>query len=298
MPRNLFRGSTAALASLTATLVSAAMLTAPPAVAAGRDSDSDGMPNRWETAHGLRAHVDDAARDLDKDGLRNLAEFRHSTLPESEDSDSDGSDDGDEVGDGDRSTDVDDEDSDDDGTEDGDEDSDADEVDNEDEDDAAETCLRDDDDRDDDNVSDEDENEQGTRVRDADSDGDGASDGDEDEDEDGEANEDEDDSDGDACDGDRDDDGEDDEDSDDLLGVIASYDGSIRQLTITAEAGGALTYQLSADTEIEWDSSGDGGSEDGSFADLQAGVQVAEVDLDDDTGAVEEIELIGAGADD
>jgi len=59
MPRNLFRGSTAALASLTATLVSAAMLTAPPAVAASRDSDSDGMPNRWETAHGLRPHVDD-----------------------------------------------------------------------------------------------------------------------------------------------------------------------------------------------------------------------------------------------
>jgi len=159
--------------------------------------------------------------------------------------------------------------------------------------------VRDDDDHDDDDVSDEDENEQGTRVRDADSDDDGASDGDEDDDEDGEANEDEDDSDSDACDGDSDGDGEDDEDSDDLLGVIASYDDSTRQLTITAEAGGALTYQLTADAEIEWDSSGEGSSEDGSFADLQPGVQVAEVDLDDDTGKVEEVELIGAaGTDD
>lgn len=291
MSASMFRRVSGLMAGL-ATIFATALLSAAPVLAQPTDSDGDGMPDRWEQAHGLRAHRADARLDLDHDGLSNLGEYRHHALPEIEDSDHDGHDDGDEVSDDRHSTDVDDADTDDDGTPDGDEDADHDGTDNEDEDDADETCAFDDLDRDDDNVADEDENEQGTRVRNADSDDDGAGDGDEDEDGDGQANEDEDDSDTDDCDGDSDEDGEDDEDGDDLLGVITGFDRDTLQLTVTAEAGGALVLQLTADTEVE------SGDEDGSFADLRAGVQVAEVDIDDDNGTVEEIELFSAGDED
>ena len=62
-----------------------------------RDSDHDGMPNRWELAHHLNPHHANANADPDRDGLRNLGEFRHGTRPHSSDSDDDGMDDGDEV---------------------------------------------------------------------------------------------------------------------------------------------------------------------------------------------------------
>lgn len=45
------------------------------------DSDSDGMPDAWESANGLNAAASDAALDLDSDGQTNLAEFRSGTDP-------------------------------------------------------------------------------------------------------------------------------------------------------------------------------------------------------------------------
>lgn len=45
------------------------------------DTDGDGMPDVYETAHGLNPGVNDAALDTDGDGESNLAEFRAGTLP-------------------------------------------------------------------------------------------------------------------------------------------------------------------------------------------------------------------------
>ena len=288
MPRKQFRRSTASLASLTATLVAAAMLTASPATAASRDSDSDGMPNRWEIAHSLNPRVANANGDPDHDGLRNLAEYRQSVGPHDEDSDNDGADDGDEVRDGLGSTDVEDADTDDDGVEDGDEDADRDELDNEDEDDARESCVGDDDDTDSDNVSDEDENDFGTGVRDADSDDDGIDDGDEDSDDDGEADEDADDSDLDDCDGDADNDGEADEDESDLFGTITSFDTLTNTLTVMTFGNDLTTGVVTEDTEIEFEDAEDS---EATTADLQPGVVVAELEVDDETGTLDEVEI-------
>ena len=278
-----------------ATIFATALMSAPPATAGGNDSDGDGMPNRWERAHGLRVHQADAGKDPDHDQLSNLKEYLRDALPQDEDSDNDGHDDGDEVHDDSRSTDVDDSDSDDDGTEDGDEDSDRDGEDNEDEDDASENCRADDDDRDEDSVDDEDENELRILVHDADSDDDGIDDGDEDRDEDGESNEDEDDSDLDECDGDEDGDGEDDEDSDDVMGTITGYDSTTMVLTVqprTSEL--AMEFNLTDETEVEWDDHSGPGGGDASTDDLQVGVRVVELEIEDDEGTVEEIEIAPA----
>ena len=43
---------------------------------AARDSDRDGMPNRWERAHGLNPHRANARANPDRDGLTNLREYR------------------------------------------------------------------------------------------------------------------------------------------------------------------------------------------------------------------------------
>jgi hypothetical protein len=127
-----------------ATLAAGALLTlvSPSAVHASgaRDSDHDGMPNRWEVAHHLDAHRANASGDPDRDGLRNLGEFRHSTAPHSDDSDDDGVEDGDEVHDGCTATDPTDADTDDDGTE----DTDGDGIDDAD-DDTEDNCQGDDD---------------------------------------------------------------------------------------------------------------------------------------------------------
>ena len=40
-----------------------------------QDSDGDGIPNAWESAHGLNPNVADADTDLDKDGIKALMEF-------------------------------------------------------------------------------------------------------------------------------------------------------------------------------------------------------------------------------
>lgn len=255
--------------------------------AAAGDRDGDGMPSRWETRHGLNPARGDARQDKDHDGLRNLAEYRLHLDPVDEDSDNDGADDGDEVTDGSTSTDAEIRDTDDDGTRDGDEDADHDGLDNEDEDDALETCLQDDDDRDEDGVDDEDENEQHSHARDSDSDDDGLVDGDEDGDRDGVQNEDEDDSLKDDC------EAEHGEDDGDLLGTIVSFDAGTGALVIdTLAAEANLNLVVTEETEIEFDDSGPGSSdEDASTADLVPGAEVAEIDLDDETGALEEIEL-------
>jgi len=277
-PHHAGRRAVVPLSALSLGLASL-VLAAPLAQAAVGDRDGDGMPNRWETRHGLNSRVANAAGDKDSDALTNRAEFRRGGDPSDEDSDNDGHDDGDEVRDDDRDTDLDDRDSDDDGTLDGDEDSDDDGVDNEDEDDSDERCSRDDDDRDGDDVSDEDENDYGYRAGDDDSDDDGTSDGDEDSDDDGQSDEDDDDSDEDSC-------SDEDEDSDDLLGPIVSFEAATGSLLIDTASSGQLTFVVTDDTEIEFDSSG----EKGDVSDLVPGAVVHEVDLEDD-GTLEEIEL-------
>ncbi|WP_157953200.1 hypothetical protein [Nocardioides allogilvus] len=276
-----------------------------PAHAATGDRDGDGIPDRWERTHGMNpSKAADAKADFDRDALSNLVEYRLKSLIRDEDSDNDGHDDGDEILDGFKSTRVTDPDTDNDGRLDGDEDADRDGIDNEDEDDAREACGRDDDDRDSDHVDDEDENELGTGVRAADSDGDGVVDGDEDTDEDGEANEDEDDAAVDRCDGDFDGDGEADEDSEDLFGSIVSFDQASGVLTLQSAAGDLLSVEVTADTEIEIEGDPAPGTatgsdesaeeqedRDGTTADLLPGTQVAEIELDDETGTLEEIQL-------
>ncbi|MFH1701796.1 MAG: PKD domain-containing protein [Nitrospirota bacterium] len=61
------------------------------------DSDNDGMPDEWETAHGLDPNNPDANLDPDNDGLPNLQEYQHGTDPNNPDTDSDGMPDGWEV---------------------------------------------------------------------------------------------------------------------------------------------------------------------------------------------------------
>jgi hypothetical protein len=68
------------------------------AMAGSRDSDRDGMPNRWEKSNGLKVHKADARGDKDHDGLKNLAEYRLGSDPRNPDSDDDGVKDGQDVG--------------------------------------------------------------------------------------------------------------------------------------------------------------------------------------------------------
>lgn len=276
-----------AVAAISALIISGASPAA--AHAATGDADRDGIPTRWERNHGMNPwKAADALSDFDRDGLTNLGEYRHGGLLRDEDTDNDGADDGDEVKDGLRSTDIDDRDTDDDTIPDGDEDADDDGVDNEDEDDAREGCRADDDDRDADSVADEDENELHSRIGDSDSDDDGILDGHEDADEDGEANEDEDDSPADHCSGDHDGNGESDEDEGDESGTIDSFDAASGTLVVTTENGLTITVVVTEHTEIEFENADD---VEATTADLQPDVRVAELELDDETGELEEIEI-------
>lgn len=162
-----------------------------------RDSDDDGMPNRWETSHGTDPNKKDAAANPDHDHLDNIGEFRNRTEPLDPDTDSDGIDDGDEIKT--FSTDPTIPDSDQDGTLDGDEDHDDDGIANEDDDDLAEKCNSDDFDADTDGLDDEDENDRATDPARADTDGDGTVDGHEDSDGNGVTDEDDDDATTDFC---------------------------------------------------------------------------------------------------
>lgn len=301
------------LSALTVTtlLVSSAFTGVSGAAPGGRrDTDGDGIPDRWERSHGMNPNrAADARQDFDADRLTNLREYRLGARIRDEDSDDDGHDDGDEVADGTPSTDVTDPDTDDDGTRDGDEDSDRDRVDNEDEDDATEACRLDDDDRDSDAIDDEDENDFGLRVGDADSDDDGTPDGDEDDDEDGTSNEDDDDSREDTCVDDSDGDGRSDEDEGDLLGTISSFDAASGLLVVLTESGAEISGLVTEDTEIELEDAesedGDGEDDDGeddpegragrsdegTVDDLVPGVQVAELDRERGSEEIEEITI-------
>lgn len=53
------------------------------------DSDRDGMPDLWESQHGLDPKVNDTSEDLDGDGLTNLEEYQIGTGPDNTDSDGD-----------------------------------------------------------------------------------------------------------------------------------------------------------------------------------------------------------------
>jgi hypothetical protein len=290
------RRRAAALITAAAFGLTAPLGLATAAQAAGADRDGDGIPNRWERSHGMNPRkAADAKADFDRDALTNLREYRLGSGIRDEDTDNDGHDDGDEVKDGFKSTHVKDADTDDDGVKDGDEDADRDGVDNEDEDDARESCRLDDDDRDRDNVDDEDENELRLRVGDRDKDDDGILDGDEDLDRDGEANEDEDDDAGDRCSGDRDGNGEDDEDEADRFGKIVSYDDATGRLEVHTFHGFSIVGTVTVDTEIEFEEYDDTDVEyDATTADLKSGVVVAELEFDDDSGALEEVEIYPA----
>ncbi|MEO7098254.1 MAG: DUF1800 family protein [Luteolibacter sp.] len=59
------------------------------------DTDNDGMPDAWETAHSFNPNsTADASLDADSDGLTNLKEFLIGTDPRNSDSDNDGASDG------------------------------------------------------------------------------------------------------------------------------------------------------------------------------------------------------------
>src|SRR3954470_18643332 len=85
--------------SLITTAACALALLAVPAGASAKthDRNHDGLPDRWERAHHLSLHANQARRDQDHDGLRNRAEFRHGTNPRRADTDGDGLPDGAEV---------------------------------------------------------------------------------------------------------------------------------------------------------------------------------------------------------
>ena len=62
------------------------------------DSDKDGIPDEWESEHGLDTYdPSDAELDFDKDGLANLQEYTFRTNPRNADSDRDGMSDKEEV---------------------------------------------------------------------------------------------------------------------------------------------------------------------------------------------------------
>jgi len=83
--------TTAALAA-----VAFALLMALAGPAAARDRNGDRIPDRWEKRHHLSLRVNQAKRDQDGDGLRNRGEFKAGLDPRDDDSDDDGTLDGDE----------------------------------------------------------------------------------------------------------------------------------------------------------------------------------------------------------
>jgi len=64
--------------------------------AAARDRNHDRIPDRWEQRHHLSLKVKQAKRDQDGDGLRNRAEFKAGLDLRDDDTDGDGTEDGDE----------------------------------------------------------------------------------------------------------------------------------------------------------------------------------------------------------
>ncbi len=81
------------------------------------------------------------------------------------------------------------------------------------------------------------------------------------------------------------------EDEDDVFATVASFDQTTGLLTLTTTSGNTLAGVVNADTELEWDSSGEGSGGDASAADLIPGAGVTDVDIDKKAGAFEEVEL-------
>lgn len=58
----------------------------PASASGGRDTDHDGMPDRWERAHGLDWRHANARADADHDGISNIKEFHLGLDPRHDDS--------------------------------------------------------------------------------------------------------------------------------------------------------------------------------------------------------------------
>ncbi len=72
MIRPLIRVTTIAMTVVVGTTLAIAT----PAQALGRDTDGDGMPDRWERKHNLNWKKPNARGDADHDGITNLREFQ------------------------------------------------------------------------------------------------------------------------------------------------------------------------------------------------------------------------------
>ncbi|UQU62461.1 Midasin [Couchioplanes caeruleus] len=218
-----------------------------PAAPAVRDSDHDGMPDRWEKANGLNARRNDARADRDRDGLRNLAEYRAGTSARTADTDHDGMPDGWEVAHrlrptrGDAGGDL-----------------------------------------DGDGLSNRHEYDLGDDPREADSDHDGVSDGDEDSDDDGADDRDELDAGEDPRDPDQDDDGI--PDGEDNAGTVTAYDAATGALTVGSVDGMTVTVTVTEDTEIRWYRRSAACPAPATAGDLTPGRTVHRLDVDGDDG--------------
>jgi hypothetical protein len=84
------------VAALLLTAVGLLAILALPGVAAAKDRNHDGIPDRWEKRHHLSMQVNQAHRDQDADHLNNMGEFQAGDNPHNADTNGDGVMDGDE----------------------------------------------------------------------------------------------------------------------------------------------------------------------------------------------------------
>jgi hypothetical protein len=236
-----------------------------PAAAARGGNDHDGLPQRWERAHGTNPHVQDSGADLDADRLMNRGEFKFHTDPQDADSDDDGFSDGEEVrdlktdpneADGDNNDGA--ECDDDDGAEDADEPGD---------------------------VDDDDANE-------ADDDDDGAEDADEPGDVDNNDDDEAEDGDDTECADDGESDADDEGEVEHVVATIESYNSSTGRLTLKTTDNKTVTGIVTNDTELDWESL-DGSEPDSSASksDLDPGQKVTDYEFEDGSENFSEVDL-------
>jgi hypothetical protein len=89
-------GNRARLGGVLAMALGALGLLALPSLAAAKDRNHDGIPDRWEKRHHLSLHVNQAKRDQDHDHLNNLGEFKAGDNPRNPDTNDNGVMDGEE----------------------------------------------------------------------------------------------------------------------------------------------------------------------------------------------------------